>query len=137
MRRMTLLWPVWMFLFTMLSPLCVTHVTALTACVTAPSGSGQLTTLPYDVTPAWSEPSHRRRGLTILLSYWSLRCRQPPSLANSRQPSVGAKVRLCARRDLGNFSKMRIVKKEIISGPPCVSVPFVYSYVTLSVSEVD
>ena len=89
------------------------------------------------MTPAWSEPSHRRRGLTVLLSHWSLRRRQPPSLANSRQPSVGAKVRLCARRDLGNFSKMRIVKKEMISGPLCVSVPFVYSYVTLSVSEVD
>ena len=87
------------------------------------------------MTPAWSEPSHCRRGLTILLSHWSLRCRQPPSLANSRQPSVGAKARLCARWDLGHFSKMRIVKKEIIPGPLSLCLFRLFTHMLLWVCQ--
>ena len=50
------------------------------------------------MTPAWSEPSRGRHGLTIPASHWSSSCRQSTSLANSTQPIVEAhQARLCAR----------------------------------------
>ena len=118
-----------MFLFTMLSPLLVTDVTGHCMC------DCTLRLRRTDHAPMmWLRPGQSQA--TAAAAWQSSPLIGHSDAANRPHwPMADSPVLEQALREmrLRTLFKDEDCKKEIISGPLCVSAPFVYSYVTLSV----